>query len=125
MIMRQSHRLRGKGMRGGMVFLLSLILFVALSSCAHTIDVVRAEEVVGGEVKAKEKSIKSQVEALGSEDPRRQQIMTLTWQIQYQRERLKSLELKYLAACYKDKEYRNAMTAIESLNKQIRRLILL
>jgi hypothetical protein len=71
------------------------------------------------------KTDKEKMEALSEDDPRRQKIMTMTWRIQYCRERLKYLEAKYLAACYKDKEYRNAMDSIEDLNKQIRALLLL
>ena len=77
------------------------------------------------EIETERKSDREQIKALRPEDPRRQKVMTLTWQIQYQREKLKFLEMKYLGACYQDKEYRDAMIAIESLNKQIRQLILL
>lgn len=103
--------------------LIVLFLFV-FSSCAPLAGGVNDVGADKTGVKTKV-PIKDQIEALGPEDPRRQQIMTLTWQIQYQRERLKSLESQYLAACYKGKEYRDALTAIENLNKQVRQLILL
>ena len=98
--------------------------FIFLVGCGAKAIPVNDTEVAVESVE-KDQSVKDQVEALTPEDPRRQRVMTLTWQIQYQREKLMGLELKYLGACYKDKEYRDAMTAIENLNKQIRQLMLL
>lgn len=100
------------------------LLFILLSGCSHFMPNSFAGAALEG-AKVEKKSDREQIEALGPEDPRRQKIMTLTWQIQYQREKLKGLELKYLGACYRDREYRDAMTAIENLNRQIRQLLLL
>jgi len=73
----------------------------------------------------KQKTDKEKLEALSPEDPRRQKVMTLTWQIQCQREKIKALGWKYKAALYNDPEYRVALKAIEDLNKKIRQMMLL
>jgi len=70
-------------------------------------------------------SDKEQIEALKDDDPRRQQVMTLTWQIQYYREQLRNMEMKKLIECYQSKEYRDTLAKIENLNKQIRAILLL
>jgi Na+-transporting methylmalonyl-CoA/oxaloacetate decarboxylase gamma subunit len=99
------------------IFLFMLIFF--LSSCSFAADKLPQD------IEKKPETLKEKVETLADEDPRRQKVMTLTWQIQYYREQLKTIELKHMIKCYQSKEYRNTLSKIENLNKQIRTLMLL
>lgn len=87
-------------------------------------NVTEIEKVEPVEIK-KDEPIGKQIAELSNEDPRRQKIATLTWRLQYEREKLRTLELSYLAKCYQDKKYRDSLAMIEQLNKQIRAMMLL
>lgn len=101
------------------IFGISILLLLFLSSCSF------AGSKLPQDIEKKPETLKEKMEALTDEDPRRQQVMTLTWQIQYYREQLKAMELSHMIKCYQSKEYRNTLSKVENLNKQIRTLMLL
>lgn len=94
-----------------------ILLIFSLTSCSFAGNKIPKEP--------EKKSVKEKVEALTNEDPRRQQIMALTWQIQCYKEQLKTMELSHMIKCYQSKIYRDTLAKIEELNKQIRVMMLL
>lgn len=104
------------------IFNIFVLLMFFLSSCSFAANNATIAEQP---VVEKKKTAREKIEALSSEDPRRQRVMAVTWQIQYQREKLKNVELNYLTKCYQDKEYRNTLAEIDRLTKQLRQLLLL
>ena len=98
-----------------------ILLFLASCSFAANNATITEQPVVDVE----KKTAREKIEALPSEDPRRQKVIAVTWQIQYQREKLKNVELNYLAKCYQDEKYRNTLAEIDRLTKQLRQLLLL
>jgi len=102
-----------------------IIPFFLLSCCSTKAGTIDKPSPTKKESKVENKSDKETIEALKQDDPRRQQIMTLTWQIQYYREQLKTMEMKKMIECYQGKNYRDTVAKIENLNKQIRQILLL
>lgn len=86
--------------------------------------VTKPKEVKKAKIE-KPKTDQEKIEALKDDDPRRQQVMVITWQIQYYREQLRNIEMRKLIECYQSKEYRDTLAKIENLNKQIRNILLL
>jgi hypothetical protein len=105
--------------RLGILLCLILVFFVACEPAVVSSGNNKATAI------EEKQSTKEQIEALKPDDPRRQQVMALTWQIQYYREQIKTIEMAHMIQCYQSKEYRDALAKIEELNKQIRALLLL
>ena len=105
-------------MKKTFLILTGLILFVALSSCAHMVGADTQVEI------EKHRPIKEAIADLQADDPRQARVLLLTWQIKYYQENLRAIELEYTGLCYKDQRHRKSSAEIERLTQKIRRLLL-